>query len=65
MTRNKTFITHLSNNACFNVVHSDDAMTRNALACGSCITQPRASLHHPRAHTLKHLLLDKCVINIT
>ena len=27
MTRNKTFITHLSNNACFNVVHSDDAMT--------------------------------------
>ena len=21
--------------------------------------------HHPRAHTLKHLLLDKCVINIT
>ena len=54
MTRNKTFITHLSNNACFNVVHSDDA-----------ITQPRASLHHPRAHTLKHLLLDKCVINIT
>ena len=46
MTRNKTFITHLSNNACFNVVHSDDSM-------------------HPRAHTLKHLLLDKCVINIT
>ena len=27
MTSNKTFITHLSNNACFNVVHSDDAMT--------------------------------------
>ena len=37
----------------FNVVHPDDA-----------ITQPGALLHHPSAHTLKHLKPTKCVINI-
>ena len=30
----------------------------------SCITQPRALLHHPRAHTLKHLKSGKCIKNI-
>ena len=63
----KTFITHLAGFARFNVVHSDDPITLevNALAFGSCITQLRALLHHPRAHTLKHLKSTKCVINIT
>ena len=34
----------------------------NALAFGSCITQPRALLHHPHAHTLKHLKSAKAVV---
>ena len=47
------------------MVHLDDTIMLllcNALAFGSCITQPRALLHHPHAHTLKHLKSAKAVV---
>ena len=48
LVRNKTCtcITHLAGFAYF----------------GSCITQPQALLHHPRANTLKHLESANCVL---
>ena len=65
-------VKHCSCWTLLHIEHSYLACTRRSRLCNplcflSCITQPRALLHHPCAHTLKHLKSVnwvKCVINI-
>ena len=52
-TLTKMFRTHVPGTACFNVVRSDDAITLKVMYNAQA-----------EVHTLKHLMPDKCVVNI-